>query len=709
MGDVLVKRYSAPNEIEQALDDATERPVAPKPKVKRIGGEVPLGEGQAIPADSPLFHGEGKEEGERIEEDREYPTKMVKVIKAKRPEHEDMSWDAVMGREKKRKEREKREAAAKRIREEKQRRADEPEPEDEYYYPTIEEMKQEDKERQRAEMEEIERLNAETPPPAPKIESVESKEYQGKVKEAVAGTKPKPERPEEKEPEIHAGDDKPAMSRAEWLASPEKAARDLARQGREGQSTRTATKQGKHGRRQTVNILDAQERAQRAKEASKRQQAIDRKIAQERKKKLNVVAELPEGGTRDTVVGMKNPPIVRAHEDEHAPFSPEHKKLFGSEFSKYIPLAGLLENMIFSDPHGTAALWEDGSMNHLPQYKQEMDNNRNKMGKLNSEGHRIKDKLVEQMMMSMRGGEHNAILDQLGLRIADPKSEMEFGQSGPYMQPSETWLAEQLSGLRGEHADAEAAQEAAFQGRLERTIAGMDMPEEHHGEFEQRIREKMEEGMRADDAYQEVINHMRSMGQIDPRPERPSEEEAPYAEMSHGDWQRHDPQAARGAKRQGPAMPRSTTEEDIAATERMRRREQREKEQMERMFREEARDRIREGLPSIEEEMAATREQSTGTSELQPAPEGGDKSLFDLALRSGAVGSAAEWNQMQIAMGTPEKMVSEAEPESQAPIPPQAPPAPVEEDEEEKLASFGGPSLGEQLLKSILKHMYTGR
>jgi len=295
----------------------------------------------------------------------------------------------------------------------------------------------------------------------------------------------------------------------------------------------------------------------------------------------------------------------------------------------------------------------------------------------------------------------------LGLRIADPKSEIAFGQSGPYMQPNETWLKQQLAGLRGEHADPEGAQEAAFQQGLMRQIEGMSIPEEHHGEFEQKVREKMEEGMEKDTAYQEVINHMRSIGQIDPQPEKPSEEEAPYAEMSDADWQRHDPKAARGAKRQGPAIPRSTTEEDVAGTERVRRGKEREKAEMDAWFAAQAHERFMEGEPSTEDEMAEAREKRTGTKILPAKPQ--SESFFEAALRSGAVGSAAEWNQMQIAMGTPEKMVSEAESESQAPIPPQAPPAPVEEDEEEKLASFGGPRLGEQLLKSILKHMYTRR
>ena len=703
MGDVLVKRYSAPTAAEQAGDDASERPVAPRPKVKRIGGNPADIGREVIPANSPLFHGEGKEEPEEPEEpEPEYPTKMVKVIKAKRDEHEDMSWEAVQRRAKQKAEREKPLA----IREAMKRRKAE-ESEDEYYYPSEEELaaeEAEDKAKQKEEVAERDRLNAETPPSATVDENVESKEYQGKVKEAVSGAESQPAGPEEKDPEVHAGDDKPAMSTAEWRASPEYAQRQLDREGREGKSTRTGTKQGKMSpRSDTVNVLDTQERTRRGKERQKKQQAIDRKIAQDKKKKLNAVSELPEGGTRQFDNRMSNPPITRKG-DEFAPFSPEHEKLFGSKFSKYTTLAGLLGNMITSDPHGTAALWEDidgkSTMAHLPQYKEMMDGMKTKFGTYNAKGRHIKDKLVEQMMMSMRGGEHNKILDALGLQIGDSQSELEFGQSGPNVPPNEEWLKQQLAGERGEHADPEGAPERSFQTSLMRQLEGMDIPPEHHDEFEEKVREKIAAGSKKEAAYKDVINHMRSMGQIDPTSEI-SEEEKPYAGMTHGDWQRHDPTAKPGAKRQGPAGPRSTLEEDVAGIERTQNRKERERSESDLRFAAGEHERMMEGEPTIEDEMAASREKRTGSKVLAAKPAGGE-SLFEAQLRHGVVDSVADFNQMQMDAGTPEKMIDEAQGAGQ-------PPQPPVEDEEEKLASFGGPRLGEQLLKSILKHMYTRR
>ena len=62
------------------------------------------------------------------------------------------------------------------------------------------------------------------------------------------------------------------MSTAEWRASPEYAQRQLDREGREGKSTRTGTKQGKMSpRSDTVNVLDTQERTRRGKERQKKQ------------------------------------------------------------------------------------------------------------------------------------------------------------------------------------------------------------------------------------------------------------------------------------------------------------------------------------------------------------------------------------------------------------------------------------------------------
>ena len=53
-----------PTPMDRAKDRATEKPSAPMPKVKRIGGEIPLRgdiEDTTISADSPLFHGDEKE------------------------------------------------------------------------------------------------------------------------------------------------------------------------------------------------------------------------------------------------------------------------------------------------------------------------------------------------------------------------------------------------------------------------------------------------------------------------------------------------------------------------------------------------------------------------------------------------------------------------------------------------------------------------
>ena len=697
MGEVLVKRYQAPTAAEQALDDATERPVAPRTKVKRIGGNPADIGREVIPANSPLFYGEGKGESAEPEEP-EYTAKMVKVVKAKRDEHEDMSWEAVRRRARKQEDEDKMRQAGQSIADAKQRKKDEPESEDDFYYPSDEELAS-DKAKEMADLD-----TEASAPAAPKREKVESKKYQSKVKEAVSDSQSQPAGPEEKDPEVHAGDDKPAMTRAQWLASPEYAQRQLDREGREGKSTRTGTKQGIMApRSSTVNVLDTQERTQRAKEKSKKQQAIDRKMAQDKKKKLNAVAELPEGGTREFDNRMSNPPITRTG-DEFAPFSPEHEKLFGSKFSKYTTLSTLLGNMITSDPHGTAALWEgaDGksSMEHLPQYKKQMDGMKTKFGTLNAKGRHMRDKLVEQMMMSMRGGEHDKILDALGLQIGDSESELEFGQSGPNVPPNEEWLKQQLAGERGEHADPEGAPERGFQTSLMRQLEGMDIPPEHHGEFEEKVREKMAAGSEREAAYKDVINHMRSMGQIDPKPDI-STEEQPYADMSHGDWQRLDPTAAPGAKRQGPAAAHSTLEEDVAGVERTQNRKERERSESDLRFAAREHERMMEGEPTTEDEMAASREKRTGSKVLAAKPAGGE-SLFEAQLRHGVVDSVADFNQMQMDAGMPERMIDETEGASQ-------PPQPPVEDEEEKLASFGGPKLGEQLLKAILKHMYTRR
>mgnify|MGYP003113950094 CR=1 FL=1 len=183
-----------------------------------------------------------------------------------------------------------------------------------------------------------------------------------------------------------------------------------------------AVREGKSGREfapvykpraSTTNILFEGEK--RWNQKARRAEAARRRTHEQRQTDVNIAAfDAPAARDTDEAYVERNlPPGTHPLDIPHTPMQDE---MLG-EGRHVSPLRRVLQRYLISNPD---ELSEFLSMPHLAQYERQLEDpkNMNEKGYPNERGWHLINALTEQVMQEMGGGEHKALLDNLGLRMS---------------------------------------------------------------------------------------------------------------------------------------------------------------------------------------------------------------------------------------------------------------------------------------------------
>tara|TARA_R110002012_G_scaffold102414_5_gene241955 strand:- start:2559 stop:4715 length:2157 start_codon:yes stop_codon:yes gene_type:complete len=184
-----------------------------------------------------------------------------------------------------------------------------------------------------------------------------------------------------------------------------------------------AVREGKGGREfapvykpraATTNILFEGEKRQSQKE--RRAEAARRRTHEQRQSGGPNVAAFDAPAARDTDEAYVERNLPRDAHPLDIPHTPMQDAMLGD--GRHVsPLRRVLQRYLISNPE---ELSEFLSMPHLAQYEKQLEDpkNMNDKGYPNERGWHLIDALTEQVMQEMGGGEHQALLDNLGLRMS---------------------------------------------------------------------------------------------------------------------------------------------------------------------------------------------------------------------------------------------------------------------------------------------------